>query len=541
LQNTIRKDVLGSPMENLKWQCENDLLWLLNWGLGFKDIDPYGRIPYQVRLAKFYASNKYRKIILIPREHFKSTFAKGYIVQELLKNPNKTIFVRSHTNRKATTFVTVIQDRLKRANMQMLYGDLEGDVWREDALNLSTRTEKTDEYNVYATGTGQTITGYHPDEIILDDILDDENYNTEEGKLAIENDYKKLMFCVKKRVIINGTRWGEDDLYGDLLEKNKYLKPDDPDKYDVLLMSCFGEADGFGQTPEKGNFIFPYTYRNNKPEEIKGVTKGFEWLAGKRKLGAYFCSCQVFNNPIPQKDAVFKKDDFNLWDYSKEFSDMRKQMKFYLTVDPAGTDRRYSDYTAIVVCGVTPAYDIYVVEAEQLKIDMTKSHKIIDEIFKYAERWQVKKIGIEQGLLDRALRKPITDRRRMLIAHGKKISWVLRELKYSQQPGTSGRAKKDRIASMAPYFDAGIFHIHSGLDDLQRQLMRWRSYSTSHDDIVDALAYQLQIIPCHIYREIEKETKSRYQRWMEKRFRGDGGDREADFINEGILAQGALI
>jgi len=529
----LEKACIDDPIELLKWRCEHDLLFLLNWGLGFRDVDPAGRIPYQVKLAEFYTTDGDRKMILIPREHFKSTFAKGYIVQELLKNRNKTIFVRSHTWRKAITFISVIQDRLMRPQITRLYGDLKGDVWREDAINIAGRTDKEDEYNIYATGTGQSITGYHPDEMILDDILDDENYNTEEGKLAVENDYKKLLFCVKKRVIINGTRWGEDDLYGDLLEKNRYINPNDADYYKTLIMSAFGEADKNGETPEDGNLLFPYTYRNDKPEELKGVTKGWDWIASKKRLGHYFYSCQVLNKALPQKDAVFKNDDFNLWDYGRQFKEESRGMDFYMTVDPAGTDRKYSDFTAIVVCGITKDYDIYVAEAKQFKVDITKAHKIIDQIFKYASKWNVKKVGIEKGILERALKKPIKDRQKYMLAHGQ-TSFVLKGLKYHDQPGKSGFKKKERIASLAPYFDAGMIHIRRDLDDLQRQLMRWRPYSTSHDDLVDAFAYQLQVIPFHIYKEVEKKNQDWFFRSLEKkrRWHKKGYDRDLEYLNQ---------
>lgn len=527
------KWALNNPMDFMRNQMKTDLLYLLNQGLGFKDIDPGGRVAYQNRLAEFYKKPGFRKAIFITREHFKSTFAKGYIVQVLLNDPNYTFLVRSHTAKKAWTFVDVIQKRIKNPNLFVLFGDLSGDKWSQDSLNISLRTEHVDEYSVYATGLGTDVTGYHPQGLILDDPVSDDNYNTEEGRRTVKEDYDLLMFVVKQFILINGTRWGEYELYGDLMERNKKLAPNDPEKYDVLLMSVYGEANDKMETPEDGTPIFLYTYRNGKPEKIKGVTKGEEWIASKRMLGAYKFSCQVLNNPIPSADQVFHEADFNLWEYSKEISDLLKTCDFYLTIDPAGTNRKYSDETAFIVCGVTPDYHIYIVEAKAEKIDLTESSKTIEYIFKYVKKWKIKKIGIEQGIYDSLYKKPIKDRRWL-----EKLDFTIKSLKYGGQPGITSNKKIARIAGMEPYFDMGVFHINKKLFKLQTQLLKWRPYKTSHDDLADALAYQLQLIPRHIQKEIERTVVKNYffrsldrkRQWKKK------GDNDViRFINEEVF------
>jgi phage terminase large subunit-like protein len=233
-------------------------------------------------------------------------------------------------------------------------------------------------------------------------------------------------------------------------------------------------------------------------------------------------------------------EDMRIFDLaSKEFIELKRTMKFYLTVDLAGTGEKYSDYTALVVCGVTPQYDIFVVDSKQVKIDLTKSNKIIDLIFKYADRWKVQKIGIERGVLERALWKPMRDRIKFKIAHGKKIPYTLKRLKFGSTSGISSRNKDERIGSMSNYTSAGIIHVGKHNYDLIEALLKWRPNSSSHDDLPDALSFQFQVIPCRIPAEkMEKKEESRTWRYLKRRRkevgRVKGKNFAIDFINEGI-------
>lgn len=524
------KGILDAPIEKLKNRCETDLLWFLNWGMGFLDIDPVGRIPYQVDIAEMYESDCLRIMVIVPREHFKSTYTQGYIGQELLKNPNKTFLVRCNNSRNASYFIDVIQKRIKSSNILMLYGNLEGDRWSSEAMTVRTRTEFTRDPNVLATGVGTDVTSLHPDEGIFDDVQSEGN-NTEEGRATVIADYQDMASVIKRRKIINGTRWDDLDFYNYILEKNATLKPDHRDKYKVLIMSAYGKADADGNTPEVGTPIFSYTYRNDKPETIEGVVKDENWIQTRRfELGATKFSNQILNNPIPSENQVFHEEDFNKWEILPE--GIEKSLSFYLAIDPAGTRERYSDYTAFVVAGVTPDYNIYIPYAKQVQVDVTKSKKIIDRIFLLNKIYKFKKVGIEQGLLERVFREPIKTRMWISEEH----PFTLRALKYAGQPGSSSPKKDDRIVGMQPYIEGGRFHINSKCFDLINQLIRWRPGKTSHDDLVDAMAYLLQLIPRHIQKEIFKAAKTVYQQYMERRFRGDKNkDYQAEFLNQGVM------
>ena len=533
-----QREALEQPLDFLRNKMRTDLLYLLNQGLGFYDIDPAGRIPYQKEIAEMYYRLRREEIerimILITREHFKSTFSQGYIVQEGLINPNKTFLLRAFNARSSSQFLDVIEKRVKNENMRLLFGDLEGDRWSTEMANWSTRTEYTREPNILATGIGTDVTSFHPDEGVFDDLVSESNFDTAEGRESVKRDYRAVCAVVKRKHVLNGTHWDDLDLYGDIIEKNNQLAPNNPERYEVLVMGVYGKADRELRTPEKGVPIFSYTYRNDKPEELKGVTKGAEWIQRKRfDLGPQLFSSQVLNMPISSEDQIFKEWMIKLFDIDKEWSALRKTLKFVLAIDPAGTKKEYSDYTAFVIAGFSQNFDIYIPVANQVKIDISQNHKIIDMIFDYARIWQLEKVGIEQGIYERLFKRPIKDRQRAQKFKG--CDFVIRKLKWGEQPGARSNKKDDRILSMLPYMEAGVYHINKDCYELRDQLLRWRPGRTSHDDLADAMAYLLQLIPFSVKEEMQKESKTPFQRWLERKRGGKRSNNfELDFLNEEV-------
>ena len=69
--------------------------------------------------------------------------------------------------------------------------------------------------------------------------------------------------------------------------------------------------------------------------------------------------------------------------------------------------------------------------------------------------------------------------------------------------------KEGRIMTLQPRYEAGVLFIKKGMEDLRYQLTNFPR--TTHDDIIDALAYQLQLIfPKREKREKPKRTQYRF-------------------------------
>ena len=108
--------------------------------------------------------------------------------------------------------------------------------------------------------------------------------------------------------------------------------------------------------------------------------------------------------------------------------------------------------------------------------------QIIDHIFWNWEEFQPKKIGIELTSFQKTLQYTLTDAMR-----ARNIYLPIVELK-------AERSKEERIEGLIPrYANGAIYHLQQCpyREALEDQLMRFPR--GKHDDIIDALAYGLQI------------------------------------------------
>jgi len=114
-------------------------------------------------------------------------------------------------------------------------------IWNNVALQV-VREGKFKEPTIYATSVGTTITGMHFDLIILDDLVDFRNVESEQKKqqveewiadvesvvnpprlVQIESEFIVFNDILGGEVLVNGTRYAVDDYYGQVIEKQQEL------------------------------------------------------------------------------------------------------------------------------------------------------------------------------------------------------------------------------------------------------------------------------------------------------------------------------
>ena len=204
-----------------------------------------------------------------------------------------------------------------------------------------------------------------------------------------------------------------------------------------------------------------------------------------------------------------------------------KQLKKYILVDPASGEEKYTDKTAIVVMGVDDDLDMYILEYVNKRMEI---HDSISAIWKLACKWKPRKIGIEQGTLEKAFRKPLKDRMRI---HNR--FFKLRKLKYGEQPGSRGRSKAARIDAFATYVEAGCLRIGRWMTEFQECFLNYRPFGSYPDDIPDATSYSLQVIEGAKSKSKSLEDKTTFLQRALRARRGRGGKNwEHKFLNEGV-------
>lgn len=91
-----------------------------------------------------------------------------------------------------------------------------------------------------------------------------------------------------------------------------------------------------------------------------------ELLAKKiRDMGTYIASCQLFNNPVMEGEQTFDQGWVQYWNV-REWDLMNR----YILVDPANSKTKKSDYTVILVMGLGPDKNYYVIDGLRDKLSV---------------------------------------------------------------------------------------------------------------------------------------------------------------------------
>lgn len=433
-------------LELLRRKCKQDLPQLMQEVLGYENLAP---MHWELAESLQRAEQKRKGLFLLPRGHLKSTeITISYVIQRVLKDPNIRVLITNALLDNSKGFLREIKGHFERnEKLRALYGDWvnQDDKWSESQVIVKKRTSFSKEPTIQITSVDKSVVSQHYDLIVADDLVTRENISTREQREKVRKYYKDLLDLLEPggTLLVVGTRWHYDDLYGWLLKQ--------PGDREILVRKC---------RDEHGNPIFP-----------KFTSKDLDDL--KAEKGSYEFNCQYNNEPIDEDDADFKRSWFQ---YMKE---PPAGCPVYVTVDPAASTKDSSDYTGVVVNAVLNG-KWHLVEAYRLKANPTE---IVDEVFHLHDKYgtRLRSIGIEETMLSASLDYDIT---RRMQETGK---WfTVEKVKHK------GRNKETRIRSLIPLFERGNILLNERSPDLEEELMRFPA--GQHDDVLDALAYQLDIV-----------------------------------------------
>lgn len=431
--------------------------------LGWPDIyEPLHRM-----VCDFIHDNigKKKILLLLPRGTFKSSIVTiGYSLYRIANDPQERILIANATYPMATQFLSQIKNHLTRNERFInIFGDLSqsADSWREDRIFVSReKSYEQKEPTVWAQGTQGNATGSHFSLAILDDVVARDNVGTKDQIEKVKNYYRDVMDLVDpnpngvKNIILVGTTWHYDDLYSWILGKESNLAQD----FAVLRLPAYEGEWG------KGNLLFPDKLSWKTLDELK------------RSQGNSHFAAQYMLDPILAEDAVFKAK----FKYYEE-SDIRGlRLNKFITVDPALSEKKDADYSAMVCVGVDHHNDWYILDVWREKVN---PKRLIDQIFYWNDKWKPISFGVEFVAFQRVLQFYLQDEMRK-----RNKSVPLKEIHYNEQ------SKDERIRALEPRYEMGsIFHNHdlAQMEYLEDELRRFPK--GGNDDIIDALASQLEV------------------------------------------------
>jgi predicted phage terminase large subunit-like protein len=347
------KDVDGSPAARrdlVRHLNKTDLFYLLVVTLNRIDADNdfcYGR-------CREVEDNPNGYMDLWSREHYKSsiiTFA--LTIQDLLKDPDLTVCIFSHTKPIAKNFLRQIKvefesnESLKAHHSDVLYWDprREAPKWSEDDGITIKRKSTPKEATIYASGLVDGLpTSGHYGLLIYDDVVTKESVYTPE-QIQRTTDAWELSLPIGtegglRRMI--GTRYHHNDTYATILDRGTFEPRIIP-----------ATKDG---TPE-GEPVF--------------LTR--ESLEEKRRdYGVYTFGCQMLQNPTADSAMGFQEEWLTYWEPGNY-----GHMNLMILIDAAHSKRKTSDYTAMWVIGLAADKRYYVIDLVRDRLSLTERAAVL--------------------------------------------------------------------------------------------------------------------------------------------------------------------
>lgn len=270
-------------------------------------------------------------IDLWAREHYKSTIITfAGIIQEILKDPEITISIFSHTKAIAKGFLGQVKQELETNELlhacfpEVLYDapQAHSPSWSEDGGIIVKRRSNPKEATVEAWGLvdGQP-TSKHFRLMVFDDVVTEKSVNTPEQiqKTTEAWSLADNLGTTDGRKWHVGTRFHYADTYHAIMARGAARPRIHPATHD-------GTLDG------RPVLFSRAVWSRKKIDQLETTV-----------------ACQLLLNPLAGHQRMFNQEDLQVYEARPE------ALMVYILIDPARSKRKGSDNTAMAVLGI--AYD----------------------------------------------------------------------------------------------------------------------------------------------------------------------------------------
>jgi predicted phage terminase large subunit-like protein len=400
----------------------------------------YQVAPHHQAILDHIISHK-KTLDLAPRGHGKSTV--GTIIFSLWKilvDPDVRILIVSNTDRQAKAFLREIKAHLESDKIINLFGNLQGSKWTDEEITLANRSKIFKEATITTLGASGAVITKHFDVLIADDLVDFENARTETQRAKLKEwFYMSLLPTLEPdgELHVFGTRYHPSDLYQTLI---------DSQEYDIQIMRALVNED-ISLWPE----MFP-------PALLQRI---------KAEMGSIIFNLQYQNDvELAKQDNIFKYDWIRLYDSSE----LPRDLKIYMGVDLAISQKETADYFVICVIGLDPDNNIYVLDIYRARLSFKQQ---IAAIQRFNEKWKPISIGVESNAYQRAMVDVLED---MLLP--------VHEI-------TTRTDKVTRAQIRSANFENGKVFIRKDMTDFIDELVLFPD--SEHDDMFDAFDFACEV------------------------------------------------
>ncbi|MCR4307145.1 MAG: hypothetical protein NUV80_01135, partial [Candidatus Berkelbacteria bacterium] len=395
------------------------------------------------------------------REHGKSsTITFGLTVQNILKDPEVTIGIFSHTRPIAKAFLRQIMRELESNKVlhaafpDILWGEntKQAPKWSEDDGIIVKRKSNPNEATIEAWGLvdGQP-TSKHFKILLYDDVVVAGSVTTPDmiakTMQEMERSYNLGTTPGIKRAA--GTKWHFNDAYKTIVERGTLKSREYPGKQG-------GTEDGES------------VYWSEEVHETK-----------RRDFGPYTYAAQILLNPKADAMQGFKRE------WLRHYENIQKdKLNWYLVCDAASSKKRGSDFTSMWAVGLGVDGNYYCVPEVRDRLNLKERG---DRLFKLHRDYKPKQVRYEKyGLMSD------------IEHYQSRMENENYRFNITEVGGQT--SKSDRIKRLLPLFEAGRIWMPKSkfITDWQRvpvdliQAFIEQEYMAFpvglHDDMLDALA-----------------------------------------------------
>ena len=402
------------------------------------------------------------------REHFKSSVITfGLTMQDVLKNPDVTIGIFSHTRPIAKAFLRQIMREfegnvaLHLAFPDVLWGQ---DVraapkWSEDDGIIVRRKANPKEATIEAWGLvdGQP-TSKHFQVLLYDDVVVKDSVSTpemiEKTMTALEQSYNLGVTPGGVRRFV-GTRWHFNDAYRTVVDRGTAVKREHP-----------GKVGGV----EEGESVY-------WPEDVHQQKR--------RDMGPYTYAAQILLNPKADAMQGFKREWLRHWKKQPKAAGMNG----YILVDAASSKKKGSDYTSMWCVALGVDGNRYALQMVRDRLNLKERS---DRLFAMHRKWSAEGLAIKQVRYERY----------GMMADIEHLQTRMEEENYRFHITEVGgqTSKADRVKRLLPLFEQGRIWLPETqfVTDWQKRPVdlvqsfveeEYMAFPVGlHDDMLDALA-----------------------------------------------------
>ena len=414
----------------------------------FREDNTTPRFHYTI-LDHYFSDGSYVKPVKAFRGSAKSTNTCYVALHRAEKEDAHYTLIVSDTASQAESLVADISDMLRESSLPY---KVVRDVAGEIELLIDGKR-----YFIVAKGAGASMRGIkrgrkRPDLIILDDIVNDQLVM---NRLRIERlnrwYYRALLpsLAPNGSIYAVGTPLSQNDLFMHLCSLHPTIEiPLTPDAW----------PDRFSK----------------------------EWIERKKSEYAAAGMLRAYKQEF---ELVLTDDETRLFDMKKvrfiEEDELPEDLTWHLTVDLAISTEEAADYSAFTCIGIDKDGRWYAVPYQ----GKYRPSEAAAEILRLVNRYGILEVGIEQGATYLAVEEHLDQ-----LQLDYQVYFSITELKHG------GRSKISRVKALEPVVNAGRLTVvdnGKAAEALveQMELTDMEAVNSTHDDLIDALSYGVQMVP----------------------------------------------